>query len=260
MGKYGKKLFYIVAFALCILSLQCAAIAEPPDAGYKLVWEELFNDPVLYHKNWTFRMPGWRREGYLNSTDMVVNDFQNGALIIKTQFGNPPKAGMVSTYGKRWFSPGYFEVKVTLPRHPGHHIAFWLKSDNYDQGGPSSTHGAEIDVVEYVPLMPKMAHFNIHTFGYGIFHRVNGHRVADIVCPGCTHIVGFDWRSDRYTFYIDGKVVWRTAESITSKPHYVILSSHVSGWGGYPRLGKDSDEVRFHYVRYYQDQTAQRPK
>jgi len=237
---------------ICGPLLPGLAGAAPPSERYRLAWEESFRDPVSYYRNWSFRLPGWRKEGYLNTEEMVSVDFQSGHLAIRTTFGSPPKAGMVATQGKRRFSHGYFEVKMTLPKHTGHHVAFWMKSDEYDDVGPPATHGAEIDVIEYLPLRPRVAHFNIHTFGYGSEHKVVGHKAPDVVCPGCTHEVGIDWRPNGYTFYVDGRALWTTSEARTQVPHYLILSSHVSTWGGYPRWGHEPDEMRVHYVRYYE--------
>lgn len=251
MGRFRarRRLLGLYAFALLAAS---SAIAAPPDERYRLAWQETFRDAAAYRESWSFRYPGWRKEGYLNTEEMVTADFDAGQLVIRTTFDSPPKGGMVSTQGKRRFTHGYFEVKMTLPRHPGHHVSFWMKSDEYDRVGPPSTHGAEIDVIEYLPLKPDAAHFNIHTFGYGALHKVAGHSVRNVVCAGCTHEFGLDWRPDGYTFYVDGKALWSTSESQTSVPAYLILSSHVSAWGGYPRLGKEADEVRFHYVKYYE--------
>jgi beta-glucanase (GH16 family) len=229
-----------------------SAHAAPPDASYRLAWEERFDDPDSYRENWSFRQPGWRNEGYLNTEEAVRVDFEAGHLAIATTFGSPPKAGMVSTQAKRRFGHGYFETRMTLPRHPGHHVAFWLKSDEYDRAGPPATHGAEIDVIEYLPLRPDVAHFNLHAFGYGAQHQSAGRSVPGVVCAGCTHEFGLDWRAEGYTFYVDGRPLWRTAQFATAVPAYLILSSHVSAWGGFPRFGRAPDEVRFHYVRYYE--------
>jgi beta-glucanase (GH16 family) len=244
----GGSVAFLVFFSALVVEPTNAA---PPSGRYNLAWEESFHSEAFYHANWSFRLPGWRKEGYLNTVEMVVTDFDAGRLRIKTTFNTPPKGGMISTHGKRWFSHGYFAVKMTLPRHPGHHVAFWMKSDEYDLVGPSKTHGAEIDVIEYLPLQPRAAHFNIHTFGYGAQHKALGHKAENIVCAGCTHEFGLDWRPDGYTFYVDGVAHWTTTEATTSVPHFLILSSHVSSWGGYPKFGAEPDEVTIHYVRYY---------
>ena len=241
--------------AWLLLALAASAQAAPPDERYRLAWEEDFRDPVAYESRWSFRQPGWRNEGYLNTAEAVRVDFARGELAIATTFGTPPTAGMVSTQGKRRFTHGYFEARMTLPRHPGHHVAFWMKSEGYDRAGPPATHGAEIDILEYLPLKPHVAHFNLHTHGYGAQHRAVGHAAPGVVCPGCTHDFGLDWRPDGYTFFVDDKPLWRTSAAATSVPAYLILSAHVSAWGGYPRLGTRPDEVRFHHVRYYRRET-----
>jgi beta-glucanase (GH16 family) len=227
------------------------ATAAPPSDGYTLQWQEDFRNATQFDKRWRFRAPGWRKEGYLNSPDTVLVDFDNGQLIIRTEFGQPNKAGMISTQGLVLFEHGYFEAQVTLPRKPGNHIGFWLKSERYDEGGAPSSHGVEIDVFEYLPRTPTTAYFNLHAFGYGDRHRTVGSKASDVLCSGCTHVVGLEWTPDAYVFYVDGRQLWRTTEFVTAVPHYLILSSHTSRWAGEPKRTPDSDEVRFHYVRYY---------
>jgi beta-glucanase (GH16 family) len=227
------------------------ARAAAPSERYKLDWEEDFLDPKRYATRWAFRAPGWRAEGYLNSPDTVSADFAKGYVAIRTEFGSPHKAGMISTQGKVSFAYGYFEVKMTLPHKAGNHVAFWLKSDDYDKVGPPETHGAEVDVIEYLPRTPTTAYFNVHGYGYVDRHRTVGDQAKNIVCAGCTHIFGLEWTPESYRFYVDGKPMWTTNQLVSRVPMYVILSSHTSRWAGRPEQPVDSDEVRFHYVRYY---------
>lgn len=255
-ARFGISLRRTLGYATVAASLGLVsdAHAQPP-SEYKLVWEEHFRDKALYESRWAFRAPGWRDEGnrYLNTPEMVSIDHSAGQLVISTAFGAPSKAGMVGTQGRK-FLHGYFEVKMTLPTKVGHHVAFWIKSDEYDRVGPPATHGAEVDVIEYLARYPTTAHFNIHTYGYAAEHQTIGAKAEGAVCRGCTHVFGLLWTANAYTFFVDGKPHWTTDKSVSGVPQYLILSSHASKWGGAPAKIPGRDAVVFHHVRVYQPQ------
>jgi beta-glucanase (GH16 family) len=181
----------------------------------------------------------------------VSTDFSKGSVTIRTEFGDPHRAGMISTQNRVSFGYGYFEAKMTLPRKPGNQAAFWLKSDDYDKVGPPDTHGAEVDVIEYLPRTPRTAYFNVHAYGYGDAHRTIGSKAEDVVCAGCTHLFGLEWTSEGYRFYVDDKLLWSTNRFVSKVDMYVIISTHLSKWAGNPERLSDSDYTHFHYIRYY---------
>lgn len=240
---------HVAAVGAAFMSV--AAVGAPPSADYRLAWEEEFSIPKHYATNWAYRALGWRQADALSNTrDSVRLDIQEGTLHLHSTIGTPNKAGMVSTEGKRTFFRGYFEARISLPRKFGHKVAFWLRSSRYGKSGPPETHGAEIDVLEYLAGVPTAAYFHVHTFGYGEHQKTIGYRANGVVCAGCTHTFGLEWTSEEYTFFVDGKPYWRTTEGLSGVPLFLILSSHVVR-DRHPLVEGDMDTARIHYIRHY---------
>lgn len=127
--------------------------------GYKMVWEDTFNDSILDEANrWTVEVNGngggnselqyYRRENIKVGVEPVTG---NGCLIItakkETFNGKTCTSGRLTTSGKMSFKHGKVEARIKLP-HTANGLwpAFWMLGADYPTvGWPKS---GEIDMLE----------------------------------------------------------------------------------------------------------------
>jgi beta-glucanase (GH16 family) len=166
-----------IFFLTMLLSMQLFAACEPEVApeplpepeptdigsgevnGYKMVWEDTFNDSILDETNrWTVEVNGngggnselqyYRRENIREGVEPVS---KNGCLIItarKESFsGKTCTSGRLTTSGKMSFKHGKVEARIKLPKTAnGLWPAFWMLGADFPTvGWPKS---GEIDILE----------------------------------------------------------------------------------------------------------------
>ncbi len=240
---------------LLALTVSPVASAGPPTEEYKLVWADEFDGTDLDVAKWDHRQLGPRR-GAVNTRRSVSLDGNGHLLITTRKVGNEYHTGMIGTQGKFETRFGYFECRVRMQRQIGHWSAFWLQSPTMSEVGDTKKTGAEIDIFEYLCKQKDLAQINLHWDGYGKQHRSAGTTKR---LPGLGdgfHTIAVQWTPADYTFYYDGREVWRTAKGISHSTEYIILSCEVGKWAGDIAHATLPDSVEFDYVRVYQRQAG----
>ncbi|WP_161605831.1 glycoside hydrolase family 16 protein [Halococcus thailandensis] len=186
----------------------------PPRSDWKLSFADDFEGSDLNTDHWDVGW-GWGTETNTSPTQIVAENVivRNGTLRFSgTHDGTQIFSGAVNTRNKVTFGPGsYVEAKVDFVGRPGFHNAVWSKP-NSERWPP------EIDVVEFWEsgtgltdryLSRHHVHYSASTVpGDNSTARDSGTTYT----PGGDltqgfHIYGVEWRSDRISYYVDGKNV-----------------------------------------------------
>ena len=137
---------------LCIVLFLIASCAgeKKAESGYKVIWEENFEDSTKLEKNWT-KIPRGKSDWniYMSDYDGLYK-ITNGNLILKgiknTVLPNdeaPYLTGGVFTKDKITFDQGRIEIKAKLIGARGAWPAIWLLPENEEWPA-----GGEIDIME----------------------------------------------------------------------------------------------------------------
>jgi|SRR5690554_2011757 beta-glucanase (GH16 family) len=264
-----NKLFFFI-FSLTIILNSCTEKhnVEPNIylPGYKLVFQDEFDNSPLDTTVWGFHNLGKRRDAINIKEACLIN--QEGALEIRnwTETSDTSSihyAGMIES--KERFTFGYFESRIKFDIEPGTWGAFWIMYDNFQRlfseiDNPIEL-GTEIDIIEFVPQDNNYGVHNLHWNGYGEFHKTVGSgKLMNGKLEGY-HIYSLLWTPEEYIFYIDGIETWRTKEGISHAPEYVILSTEIQdkGWAGniptngYGTFNDTRNKMFVDYIRIYQN-------
>lgn len=253
---------------LWILSISCVVIASqdnghettpPVGEDYRLVWSDAFDGDTLDLTKWGYRSLGPRRDA-VNVTDTVALD-GNGHLVLTTRrSGDVYHTAMIGTQGTFETTFGYFECRVRLQKQVGHWSAFWLQSPSMgDPVGDTAKAGTEIDIFEYLRREGDLVHHNLHWDGYGRDHK---HAGTDVRVPGLAdgwNTFGLLWTETEYVFYINGQESWRSAQALSRRDQYIILSLEVGKWAGEIADADLPDHLYVDYVRVYQKDPGASP-
>ena len=136
---------------------------------------------------------------------------------------------------------GVFSARIKFPRERGQHGSFWLQSPTYGAyPGNAARSGAEIDVVEFFGRGAPgggLASFLYFKNSAGRNAQFGGvHRGADTLIPRADtwynsyHVFSVKWTPSRYTFYIDGRVLFTSNKALSQRTQYLILSLLASDW------------------------------
>lgn len=248
-----------------------------PD-GYKLVWNDEFNDvpdtdgtlPVP-NEEWWFETGnhGWGNNELQNYVNRIhendtVAKIQDGALIIsaikldKQYQGSDYISARMNT--KASWKYGYFEMHAILPAGKGTWAAFWMLPQEF-RNWPMD---GEIDIMEYVGYMPEIVHSTIHTDAYN--HRKHTEKSGTKNINGVEseyHTYSLEWTDDYIKGYVDGVEYFTFSNDRKGDkrtwPFDVLfclkLNLAIGGdWGG--KEGVDTDIFpacyQVDYVRVYQ--------
>ena len=137
-----------VLFAVILLLASCKQ--EKAGNGYKVIWEENFEDSTKLDKNWS-KIPRGKSDwdNYMSDYDGLYK-VENGNLILRgiknTVLPNdeaPYLTGGIYTKGKMTFDHGRIEIKARLFGSRGAWPAIWMLPEN--EKWPD---GGEIDIME----------------------------------------------------------------------------------------------------------------
>ena len=137
-----------VLFAVLLLLASCKQ--EKAGNGYKVIWEENFEDSTKLDKNWS-KIPRGKSDwdNYMSDYDGLYK-VENGNLILRgiknTVLPNdeaPYLTGGIYTKGKMTFDHGRIEIKARLFGSRGAWPAIWMLPEN--EKWPD---GGEIDIME----------------------------------------------------------------------------------------------------------------
>ena len=255
-------LMALLLTGFCLSTINVAS-AKPP-TGYQLVWSDEFSGNTLDTNKWENWLVGKRRDA-LNTTNAIT--VGHGHLTI-TSYSEDGKyyTGMIST--RNLFQPvlGYWEARIKYQDAPGMWSAFWLQTPTMGQplDDPGKA-GVEIDICEHravstegETIAGKVQH-TLHWNGYGKGHKSIGHMTPELKLGSGYHVYGFQWTTNEYRFYIDGKLTWINDKAVSHAPEFAILSSEIenTAWaghipaGGYGDAAHSDTKMIVDYVRYY---------
>lgn len=244
-------------------------IAEPPVAGYHLVWNDEFaTDGSLDTKNWRHEVKGsgWvnhELQNYVNEkspSGQRVTEVIDGKLHINC-FKEDGKVYSGRVYGNvtTGWQYGYVEARIKLPSGKGTWPAFWMMPVHFT----SWPHDGEIDIMEEVGYHKDYVSSSLHADGH--VHS-NGTQVTkEVYCKGAEgefHVYGMEWTKDYFQFYVDGNKTLYYKNPGTGvrdwpydAPFYVILNLAWGGdWGGSQGVDEKALPVTMEvdYVRVFQ--------
>ncbi len=272
---YFSRLFFILFLSASLLAASCKKNAKPivttpnpppvippveTPKAYQLVWSDEFDRSGISAANWSFETggSGWgnhEKEYYQANNASVVN----GNLIITAKkeklSNNDYTSARMTTLGKREFTYGKIESRISMPLGQGLWPAFWLLGANI--GTVNWPECGELDILE---------HINADSLIYGTLHwNNNGHAsyggktVTDSLSN--FHVYSIEWDANAIKWFVDG-VKFHEANIYNGvnntfafhKPFFIILNFAVGGdWPG-----QTVDDSKFpanmlvDYVRVYQ--------
>ena len=241
-------------------------------AGYKLVWQEEFNESATGlpdTRKWWYETaePGWvnnELQTYIagRKGDIVTADVSNGTLKIRAiKDGNRVYSARVNT-NEGW-TYGYFEARLKLPRGKGTWPAFWMMPSEWS-GWPD---GGEIDIMEHVGCVPTEVSSSIHCKAY--YHAIGTQKTAAKKISTVMdefHVYALEWTPDYIKTYVDGVLLFhynpdsyskgRNADTWPfNKPFQLKLNLAWGGdWGGMYGVDESCLPATYEidYVRVFQ--------
>ena len=264
-----------LVFAAAALLTPTTLLATPP-AGYYLVWGDEFNGSSLDTTHWEYARNGWRNSAYDTSAAVSVS---GGSLIITTYTqGGTNFTGFIDTANTAnpiYAGYGYYETSMQFSNSPGQWSAFWLQTPWMMNAQPDGslgntnndpTNGVEIDVFEHRCVDGNNVSWvnggdnALHWNGYGSSAQSAVWSSQSLGVGAGFHTYGFLWKTNSYTFSVDGSTTWSTGQyMISSAQQFIRLTSEVqsNSWagtvpsGGYPSLASSQVKMYVDYVRYY---------
>lgn len=240
---------------------------------YTLDWSDEFDgegrpDPG----KWGFEVgnhqwPNSELQAYTDSGENVyVKDGKLHIKALKKQDGDKRyTSARMTTYGRKDFTKGLFEIRCRLPKGRGSWPAIWLLGSSIKSGTPWPRCG-EIDIVEHAGRWQDELFFSLHTNRhnhtrkdtkqYSMIRKVSG--VSEDF-----HDYLLEWTDDYMEFYVDGISLCRynksddkedqSAESWPySEPHFLICNIAVGGtMGGEVDESGMPFEMQVEHIRYY---------
>lgn len=250
------------------------------DGEYKLVWAEEFNGPELDMSTWTYETGGggWgnRESQYYTSRKENIR-IEDGKLIIQARKekyeNNDYTSARIKTQGKKSFTYGKIEARISLPKGGGSWPAFWMMGENYPTAHWPLC--GELDIMEHVGNQPSMISYALHTSmkngsrGNNWSARTNQDGIE-----GEYHVYGIRWEEsehfgcDRITFTFDGVDKATRLEELEhiddpvywpfNKPFFFILNVAVGGnFGGTidPNAFNKDVMMKVDWIHVYQIET-----
>ena len=237
--------------------------------GYKLVFEDRFNEGQIDLNTWTFETGGHgfgnKESQYYTPYPHNVNLSQGRLTIVgrKEDYeNNHYTSAKVTSYPNHLFTYGKLEVEAILPKGKGTWPAIWLLGQYFKEGTPWPLCG-EIDLMEHVGSNPNHIHFSLHSkarhFTQG--NQLTHVEVIDDVYEN-PHVYGMIWKENHITFLLDGVEVasFQKQHGETeiewpfNQPFYLIFNTALGGsWGGPIDESILPTSMHIQRVSYYQE-------
>ncbi len=245
---------------------------EPTQPGRELIFADEFSGSSLDRSKWDACYP-WGNEGgyggfhgtgncYNRSTgetqlylpeNITVSDgtlkltakretvtrnsktfsYTSGMIASHPEFGG----GFTTRYG-------YLEASIKMPKGKGLWPAFWTLP--YPVSWPP-----EIDITEVLGDSITTHRMHYHYTGSDGRNASVGKNYVGPDLSADFHTYAVDWRPGLITWYFDGKEVFRTTQSVTDDPMYLLLNLAVDGWAGTPDNNVFPATMSVDFVRVY---------
>lgn len=188
----------------------------------------------------------------LNKTINLLSEFDRYNRIPAHSYSKPNNVNYPNIYGQNYdengelwyffsgaittknlfFHYGYFEIRCSLPVHPGSFPAFWLFSSNTNS---SNGYYNEIDIFEYSNSIATMDYYKQYTCGlYCDNEHYNSisHARTNPILPGDApdlrsyHVFACEWLPYKVTWYVDGNRVneYSVVDSIPHNPMKIVAN------------------------------------
>lgn len=254
------KYSILATFLLIVFGIS----AQEP-SGYKLVWEDNFNNPVLDEGKWTVFINGkgggnkelqyYRRENVAVGKEPSSGE---NCLVITARKENyrfhPATSGRLSTQNKMGFRYGKLEARIKLPKTAnGLWPAFWMLGSNYPKAVWPKC--GEIDILEMgnkdgIAANTQDRYFNgaCHwgeQFNHGNYPNFGKPTTNDVSLQDNFHTFTLIWDKTSVRMYLDlvlnpsakpyfempinGEVVANKPAFYFHKPFFVIFNLAVGG-------------------------------
>lgn len=258
-----KKGLYILAMAIALSSV---AGGRPQEKGWKLVWEENFDQSEQFDENVWSKIPRGTADwnNYMSDFDSCYA-LRNGKMILRGIVNHslpndtaPYLTGGIYTKGKVNFTKeGRIEIHAKLNGATGAWPAFWMLPENESWPG-----GGEIDIMERLnhdSIAYQTVH-NTYTYTLGIKDNPK-HGSTGIIDPNEYNTYGVEMYSDSLVFFINGNRTFAYPRIETDKEgqypfadkaFYLLIDMQLGGsWVGKIDPAELPVEMEIDWVRYY---------
>lgn len=260
-----------ITLATNVGSVTAIVAVEHTWGEYQLVWSDEFDGSVLDESNWTPQTGGggWGNQEAQYYTNRAENlRVEDGCLVIearKEQYeANEYTSARIYSKGKREFTYGKLEARISLPSGGGLWPAFWTLGNR--GGWPNC---GEIDIMEYVGNVPNRILGTLHTIKDKSGSRSSRAYTGLTNIENNFHVYGCEWTceekngKDVIRFYVDDVVYSEQVEEVIdddeywpfNRPNYFIINMAVGGTLG----GRIDDGIwasprlmKVDWVRVYQ--------
>jgi len=274
-----KNLAVIFSVAACLATISSCNKDNsesgkiPSIKGYKLVWNDEFNESAVNPANWIYEtgdgtdygLPaGWgnnEKQIYTSSNENsgIVTDEGESVLAITAVSDNSGGYTSAKLTTEKLFSMrfGRIDIKAKLPIGRGIWPAFWMLGDNRDSiKWPGC---GEIDIIEVLGHEPAKLYSTLHFTDVNHEHGEiqNIYEMASGNFSEAYHIFTLDWTPDSLTYSLDGMQLKGIAIESDMKEFlrscYLILNIAVGGyWPGNPNETTIFPQTMFvDYIRVY---------
>ena len=260
-----------ITLATNVGSVTAIVAVEHTWGAYHLVWSDEFDGSALDESNWTPQIGGngWGNQEAQYYTNRPENlRVEDGCLVIearKEQYeANEYTSARIYSKGKREFTYGKLEARISLPSGGGLWPAFWTLGNR--GGWPNC---GEIDIMEYVGNVPNRILGTLHTIKDKSGSRSSRAYTGLTNIENNFHVYGVEWTceekngKDVIRFYVDDVVYSEQVEEVIdddeywpfNRPNYCIINMAVGGTLG----GRIDDGIwasprlmKVDWVRVYQ--------
>ena len=222
-----------------------ATVTAPP-AGWQEIWRDDFDGTALDRTKWS--LPSYQeREGAHINTEGTITVADGHLRLATLVRAGEVHCAIIDTRGTFRRRHGWFEARIRLQQHQGHHGAFWLQSPDFRSlpDNPAAA-GTEMDIIEWFGAGRRdgWAGMNIywhHPDGprrcaaVPDFTRMGGPAPGDRATPLADLSSGFRnygllWTAAGCVFLCDGVEIMRETTAVSGVPQYMILSLLSSQW------------------------------
>lgn len=245
-----------IALVLGAWGASGGSCAEPPPAGWTLVWSDEFDGTEIDPARWRIEDAALVKNNELQYYTPQEVYLEDGCLVLRSSRramgGRAYTSGLVETRGLFEQAYGRFEVRAQVPKGQGIWPAHWMLPAD-------GTWPPEIDIMEYLGHEPTRVHMTNH---WGRWPR-NASKSASFEGPDFSagfHTFAVEWHPERIDWFVDGVLRASSDAAVPSAPFYLILNTAVGGdWPGNP----DETTVfpvhhRIDYVRVYMREDPRR--
>ena len=234
-----------ITLATSVGSVTALVAVEHTWGEYQLVWSDEFNGSALDESNWTIQTGGggWGNQEAQHYTNRPENiRVQNGNLEIEgrkeSYGGNKYTSARIYSKGKREFTYGKMEARISLPSGQGTWPAFWTLGNR-----GSWPNCGEIDIMEHTGSVPNRIFGTLHTVKDKSGSRSSRAYTGIPNIENNFHVYGCEWTKEEKSgkdvirFYVDDIVYSEQVEEIIdndeywpfNRPNYFIINLALGG-------------------------------